>query len=59
MDYRVVLNTDAARFAGHARTPEELVYPLQQVPHYDRKQSIQVYLPSRSAQVLAPVLPGK
>ena len=31
------------------------VYPKQDVPMYGRKQSIQIYLPSRTAQVLAPV----
>jgi hypothetical protein len=29
-------------------------YPLQRVRHGGREQSIQIYLPSRSAQVLSP-----
>jgi hypothetical protein len=31
-----------------------MVYPLQTIPMYGRDQSVQIYLPSRSAQVLAP-----
>ena len=54
-DYRVVLNTDAARFSGLGRSAEGTVHALQPVPMYGRSQSIQIYLPSRSAQVLAPV----
>jgi 1,4-alpha-glucan branching enzyme len=54
-DYRVVLDADAAAYAGPDRTGGEgVVYPLQSVPHFGRGQSIQIYLPSRSAQVLAP-----
>jgi 1,4-alpha-glucan branching enzyme len=53
-DYQVVLNTDDRRFAGHGRCAEEIVYPLQHVTMYGREQSIEIYLPSRSAQVLAP-----
>ena len=34
------------------------VCPLQQVPMYGRDQSIEIYLPSRSALVLAPVGKG-
>ena len=56
-DYRVVLNTDDRQFEGHGLVAEAMVYPKQGVPMYGREQSIQVYLPSRSAQVLAPVVP--
>ncbi len=54
-DYRVVLNTDAARFSGLGRSAEGTVHALQPVPMYGRSQSVQIYLPSRSAQVLAPL----
>ena len=52
--YRVVLDTDEQRFGGHGRTADGMTYPLQQVPLYGRAQSIQLYLPTRTAQVLAP-----
>ena len=54
-DYRVVLDTDDARLGGLGRVAEGTVYPIQTVPMYGRGQSVQIYLPSRSAQVLAPV----
>ncbi len=53
-DYRVVLNTDAVQFEGFGRVAEQTVYPKQDVAMYQRKQSIQLYLPARSGQVLAP-----
>lgn len=56
-DYRVILDTDAARFGGFGRAAADTVYPIQSIPMYGRSQSVQIYLPSRSAQVLAPV-PG-
>ena len=53
-DYRVVLSTDDRRFAGAGRLETGPAYPLQRVPMYGRDQSVEIYLPSRSAQVLAP-----
>jgi 1,4-alpha-glucan branching enzyme len=53
--YRIILNTDDARFGGHGRCEEGVVYPLRHEPMYGRGQSLLIYLPSRSAQVLAPV----
>ncbi len=53
-DYRVVLNTDDEPFGGFGRVPGGQVYPMQRVPCYGREQSIQLYMPSRTAQVLAP-----
>jgi 1,4-alpha-glucan branching enzyme len=53
-DYQVILDTDAGRFSGLGRSAEEVLYPVQMVPMYSRAQSVQIYLPSRSAQVLAP-----
>ncbi len=57
-DYRLVLNTDDKQFSGLGRSAAGIVYPRQPVPMYGRSQSIQIYLPSRSAQVLAPVVKG-
>ena len=55
-DYQVILNTDDTEFGGLGRGTPNFVYPRQPVPMYGREQSIQIYLPSRSAQVLAPIL---
>jgi 1,4-alpha-glucan branching enzyme len=54
-DYQIVLNTDDVRFGGHGRCAEGVVYPLRPEPMYGRAQSLLIYLPCRSAQVLAPV----
>lgn len=54
-DYHVVLNTDDREFEGKGDVTEGMTYPLQNVPMYGRDQSLQIYLPARSAQVLAPV----
>lgn len=54
-NYRVILDTDDRRFAGYGRVAPGSEYPLQEIPMSDRQQSIQIYLPSRSAQVLAPL----
>jgi 1,4-alpha-glucan branching enzyme len=56
VDYRVVLDSDAEPFGGHQRVAAGAGYPCQAVPMYGRAQSIQIYLPSRSAQVLAPMV---
>jgi 1,4-alpha-glucan branching enzyme len=54
-DYKLVMTTDSKQFAGPGLVQEEMVYPWQHVPMYGRNQSIQIYIPSRSAQVLVPV----
>ena len=54
-DYRIVLNTDSKQFEGQGLVAEQQTYPKQDVAMYGRGQSVQVYLPARSAQVLAPV----
>jgi len=54
-DYRVILDTDRPEFDGLGRTAADATYPLQSVPMYGRNQSVQIYLPNRTAQVLAPV----
>ncbi|MGH7179441.1 MAG: alpha amylase C-terminal domain-containing protein [Tepidisphaeraceae bacterium] len=53
-DYQTVLDTDNAEFAGHARVSGNMKYPWQSIAASGRDQSIQIYLPNRSAQVLAP-----
>ncbi|HOB74949.1 MAG TPA: alpha amylase C-terminal domain-containing protein [Phycisphaerae bacterium] len=54
-DYRLVLNTDDFWFSGHGIVQAGQHYPWQAVPWHGRKQSIQIYIPARTAQVLAPV----
>jgi 1,4-alpha-glucan branching enzyme len=54
-DYRVVLNSDSPQFEGQGRVPEFAMYPKQEVGMYGRGQSVQLYLPARTAQVMAPV----
>ncbi len=54
-DFRMILNTDALWFGGHAILPEVNVYPSKEVPADGRDRSIQVYVPARTALVLAPV----
>ena len=54
-DYKILLNTDNKLFGGPGLVQEPMTYPCQEVPMYGRRQSVQIYLPSRSAQVLGPV----
>lgn len=54
-DYRLVLDTDDARFEGFGRVQPGQTFPVQDVAMYGRRQSIQLYLPSRAALVLAPI----
>lgn len=53
-NYQLVLNSDDAKFSGFARVSEKMVYPRETVGMHGREQSVRLYLPSRSAQVLAP-----
>ncbi len=53
-DYTIVLSSDAGEFGGFDRVKVSQLYPLQDEPWDERLQSIQVYLPARSVQVLAP-----
>jgi 1,4-alpha-glucan branching enzyme len=52
-DYRPLLNSDDWQFGGLGRTANDVTYP-KQYGYGGRPQSIQLYLPSRTAQVLAP-----
>jgi len=54
-DYRPILNTDNKQFSGPALVRDPEKFMLQTTPAGDRRQSIQIYLPARSALVLAPV----
>ena len=54
-DYDVALDTDWQEFEGHGRNAHGIVYPMQRYGMYGREQSIQIYLPARTALALAPV----
>jgi 1,4-alpha-glucan branching enzyme len=53
--YELILNTDAREFGGPGLVKAGVTYPLQNVPWEHRQQSVQIYLPARTAQVLKPV----
>ncbi|HPD31321.1 MAG TPA: alpha amylase C-terminal domain-containing protein [Phycisphaerae bacterium] len=57
-DYKVVLNTDDFWFGGHGIVATGQIYPCQYQPAHGRNQSIQIYLPTRTAQVLATMPTG-
>jgi 1,4-alpha-glucan branching enzyme len=54
MDYQLILDSDSKQFSGFGRVADDVTYWRQTVPMAGRAQSIQIYLPNRSAQVLAP-----
>ena len=56
IDYALSLNTDDLWFGGHSIVNAGQIYPVQQIPWHAQPQSIQIYLPARSAQVLVPRL---
>ncbi len=53
-NYALALNSDAPEFGGHGRVAPAQVYPVQTFPWFNRAQSIQFYLPARTALVLRP-----
>jgi 1,4-alpha-glucan branching enzyme len=53
-NYRLLLDTDDPGFEGFGRVAAGVAYPKQNVPMEGRQQSLMLYLPNRSAQVLAP-----
>jgi 1,4-alpha-glucan branching enzyme len=53
-NYKLVLNTDDKDFSGFGRVAPKMTYPMEKVAIHGREQSIRMYLPNRSAQVLAP-----
>jgi 1,4-alpha-glucan branching enzyme len=54
-DYKLILDTDDRAFEGFARVAPAMKYIRENQPWEGRKQSIRLYLPNRTAQVLAPV----
>ena len=54
-DYVVILNSDDLWFGGHGIVISGQEYPWQAVHSHGLEQSVQVYLPARTAQVLCPV----
>ena len=54
-DYRGILDSDDAQFEGFGRIASPMSYPRQNVPAHGRNQSLRIYLPNRTALVLAPV----
>ncbi len=53
-DHVLVLDSDAAAFGGHGHVSRDQVYPLSRDGSHGRPHSVQIYLPARSGQVLAP-----
>ena len=53
-DYCVILSSDDSAYSGHGRVAIDQSYGIQSIGMYGRANSVQIYLPSRSAQVLAP-----
>ena len=53
-DYKPILSTDNAAFEGPGLVDTNVTYYKQNQPYAGREQSIQLYIPARSAQVLAP-----
>lgn len=54
-DYQIILNTDSPDFSGPGLCKSDRPHPWMDVPWDNRKQSLLIYVPARSAQVLAPV----
>jgi 1,4-alpha-glucan branching enzyme len=53
-DYELILDTDDKEFSGFGRVAKNMRYPREKTPYMNRKQSLRLYLPNRTAQVLAP-----
>lgn len=53
-EYKIVLNTDSKKFLGHGRIDESSCYLSTKEPWCGRDNFIQVYIPNRTAIVLAP-----
>ena len=54
-DYRLILNTDDPVYGGYGAV-EGVHYPWQNIATEEHTQSIQLYVPARSAQVLGPII---
>ncbi len=53
-DYKLILDTDDKPFEGFGRVVAGMKYALENQPYEGRNQSLRLYLPNRTAQVLAP-----
>ena len=51
-DYKIILSTDESEFSGFDNVQAGQEYPWQDVSTDKYPQSIQIYIPSRTAQVL-------
>lgn len=53
-DYKVILSSDSSRYCGLDRVKvDDHIYPTQGIPYADRKDSIQAYLPCRTALIFS------
>ncbi len=57
--YVSVLDTDQPEYGGFGRMQKAAVFPISDVAMYGHAQSLQVYLPSRTALVLGPLGPER
>lgn len=53
-EYRLVLNSDSKQFMGHGRLDEQCSYFTEPLNWDCRMHSLLVYIPSRTAIILAP-----
>ncbi|MGO8671038.1 MAG: alpha amylase C-terminal domain-containing protein, partial [Capsulimonadaceae bacterium] len=53
-DYRCVLSTDDAEFGGFGRILPSVIHSHEEIPMQGRNESIRVYSPARTAQILVP-----
>lgn len=53
--YRIVLDSDAELFGGHKRNDPNTIFTTYDLPWNNRANSLDVYLPCRTAVVFAPV----
>lgn len=58
-DYKLYLNTDAPEYGGQGHVKTNQRYPIQSQPWDDQPQSLSIYLPARTAQVLVPMKHNK
>jgi len=54
--YRMVLDSDASKYGGHARlSPDQYHQTICEKPKDNNRHFLNIYLPARTAQILAPV----
>ena len=51
---RLVLDSDAVQYGGHSRIQSDMEYVVHEEPWDNRRACVFLYLPCRSALVLAP-----